>query len=129
MSRFWEDAVQILETARRSRDGSSGDLALIIDPAGGLRIVPAEGWSTEGLCSEYGGTVYHVTRSGHGVCVEGRAAGMSCTLRVPFLTPPRSPAAPQKLLPETNTDRMDHSDGVSPGVYCAPRESSIALRV
>jgi hypothetical protein len=103
MSRFWKDAVKVLETASVApRDGVSGNLAVILDPAGGLRILPAEGWTIEGLRAEYGGTVYHVIRTGHDVCVEGRAAGMSCTLRGPFVPPPeqlhaRNPANPAAL--------------------------------
>jgi hypothetical protein len=74
MSRFWKDAVQVLETAIHvPHDGFSSDLALIVDSIGGLRIVSATGWGIEGLRSEHGGAVYHVTRSGHYVCVEGRA--------------------------------------------------------
>jgi hypothetical protein len=98
MSRFWNDAVQVLETASSApQDGSSSDLALIIDSTGGLRIVAATGWSIEGLQSEYGGAVYHVTRTGHDVCVEGRAPGMSCTLRGPSLTPQLPHTAPRNL--------------------------------
>jgi hypothetical protein len=104
MSRFWKDAVQLLETASHApHDGLSSDLALIIDSAGGLRIVAATGWSIEGLRSEYGGAVYRVTRSGRDVCVEGRAPGMSCLLRGPSMTPlphttPRNLPAYRKLL-------------------------------
>jgi hypothetical protein len=88
MSRFWNDAVQVLETASHStQDGFSSDFAVIVDGAGTLRIVAAEGWSPEGLRSEYGGTVYHISRTGRDICVEGRAPGMSCTLRVPSAAP------------------------------------------
>ena len=112
MSRFWTDAMQVLETASRAaRDEAPADLAVILDAAGGLRIVAAEGWSTEGLRSEYGGTVYHVTRTGRDVCVEGRAAGMSCTLRGPFTGSP----LPRALPPAS----IDHVPGAAG--YCPSR--------
>jgi hypothetical protein len=98
MSRFWNDAVRVLETASQApHDGFSSDLALIIGADGGLRMVGAVGWSIEGLRSVYGGAVYRVTRSGHEVCVEGRAPGMSCLLRGPLTTPPLQESAPRNL--------------------------------
>jgi hypothetical protein len=62
--------------------GSASNLALVIDRSGGLRIVMQDGWSPEGLRAHYGaGAVYQVTHTAQGVCVEGRAPGLSCTLR------------------------------------------------
>jgi hypothetical protein len=107
MSPFWNDAVQVLETASHApHDGFSSDLALIIDSAGGLRIVTATGWSIEGLQSEYGGAVYHVTRTGHDGCVEGRAPGMSCLLRGPSMTPPLPQTAPRNLPKAPKASRL-----------------------
>ena len=83
MSRFWEDAVRVFETASQApRDDASGDLGILIDTSGGLRIVMAEGWSPESLQSHYGaGTVYCVSQKAGGVRVEGRGQGVSCVLR------------------------------------------------
>jgi hypothetical protein len=82
MSRFWQDAMQVMEAATSAPGaGSASDLALIIERSGSLRIVMREGWSAEGLRSHYGsGAVYQVTHTPQGVCVEGRANGLSCTL-------------------------------------------------
>ena len=100
MSRFWDDAQQVFETACNApRDGQSPDLAVIVGDSGAIRIVLAEGWSAEGLRSEYGGAAYRVKLSGNGVAVDGCGTGLSCKLRKP-----------------------------QPG-YCAPRDSSMALRV
>lgn len=60
------------------------DLSLVIDRAGGLRIVTTEGWSVEGLQAHHGANVvYQVTHTREGVRLEGRGPGMSCTLRGP----------------------------------------------
>jgi hypothetical protein len=84
VSRFWDHAAEIFETARRTpRDEGHDEMAVVLDGAGGLRLVMASGWTAEGLRAEYGGAVYHVTRTARDVCVEGRTAGMSCTLRGP----------------------------------------------
>ena len=83
MSRFWDNAVEVFETASSAAEAGSGsDVAVLVDRSGGLRIVMAEGWSPEGLQSHYGAsTVYHVSHNSGSVCVEGRGPGMSCTLR------------------------------------------------
>ena len=100
MSRFWDDARQVFETACNApRDGLSPDLAVIVGDGGAIRIVLAEGWSPEGLLSEYGGAAYRVKQSGPQVALDGCGVGLSCKLRAPQIT------------------------------YCAPRESSMALSV
>ena len=85
MSRFWNDAVEVFETASSAAEaGSRSEVAVLVDRSGGLRIVMAEGWSPEGLQSHYGArTVYRVSHNSGSVCVEGRGQGMSCTLRGP----------------------------------------------
>jgi hypothetical protein len=83
VSRFWQNAVQVMEAATSAPGaGSASNLALVIDRSGGLRIVMQEGWSPEGLRAHYGaGAVYQVTHTPQGVSVEGRASGLSCTFR------------------------------------------------
>jgi len=110
MSRFWNDAVEVFETASSAAEAGSGsDIALLVDRSGGLRIVMAEGWSPEGLQAHYGArTVYRVTHNSGSVCVEGRGPGMmSCTLRGPQTgapafrmssCPPLYPVETRKLL-------------------------------
>jgi hypothetical protein len=100
MSRFWQDAVQILETASHApHDAFSADMAVIVDSSGGLRIVSSAGWSIEGLRSEYGGAVYQVRRSDRDVYVKGSAPGMHCVLSGP-LAIPRLPQTPRTVTPQ-----------------------------
>jgi hypothetical protein len=98
MSRFWRDAMQVMESASASpAAGSASNLALVFDHSGALRIVMQEGWTAEGLRAHYGaGTVYQVTHTPQGVCVEGRAPGLSCTLRS---CRPAPPAAVSSTIP------------------------------
>jgi hypothetical protein len=94
MSRFWTDAMQVFETASAAPEGASPDLAVVIDGSGGLLIVMEPGWTPEALRAAYGGrAVYQVTRTAQQVRLEGRAPGMSCTLRRSPSTTPVPPAA------------------------------------
>ncbi len=83
MSRFWQDAMQVMEAASAAPGaGSASDLALVIEHSGALRIVMQEGWTAEGLRAHYGAAaVYQVTHTPQGVSVEGRAPGLSCSFR------------------------------------------------
>ncbi len=83
MTRFWNDALAILDTASRAPEASSANgLAIVVERSGGLRLVMAEGWSAEGLQSHFGASaVYQVSHSPRAVCVEGRGPGVRCTLR------------------------------------------------
>ncbi|HLH19445.1 MAG TPA: hypothetical protein VKX45_19640 [Bryobacteraceae bacterium] len=83
MTRFWNDALAILDTASRAPEaGAANGLAVVVERSGGLRIVMGEGWSAEGLQAHFGASaVYQVTHSPRSVCVEGRGPGESCTLR------------------------------------------------
>jgi hypothetical protein len=101
VSRFWNDALEILDTASRApQAGSATNLAVVVERSGGLRIVAAEGWSAEGLQSHFGAAaVYQVTHTPRAVRVEGRGPGMSCTLRSPAGRPWACPTAPVTSLP------------------------------
>lgn len=83
MSPFWRDAVAILETAAQSDAvETASDMAIVVERSGAMRIVPAEGWSTEGLRAEHGATaVYRIRRTTSGVHVDGRGLGVSCALQ------------------------------------------------
>ncbi len=85
--------MQVMEAASAApAAGSASDLALVIDRSGALRIVMQEGWAAEGLRAHYGaGAVYQVTHTCQGVCVEGSAPGLSCTLRSRGVRPAVSP--------------------------------------
>jgi hypothetical protein len=83
VNRFWQDAVNIFETATNgARDAGEGELNILIDDSGALRIVSEPGWRPEALAAHYGAkTVYQVKRTADGVRVEGQSRGTSCTLR------------------------------------------------
>ena len=66
-------------------DGDAGDLAILIDRQGGMRMLDPNGWSLPALCAEFGGNaVYTVVRRAHTVRVEGWGAtggGERCLLQ------------------------------------------------
>lgn len=75
MSRFWNDAQRILDTAIHG----DADVGVLIDPSGAIRIVDAAGWRPEALQAHYGAqTVYQVTHSQSTVRVTGRSGNRSC---------------------------------------------------
>jgi hypothetical protein len=88
VSRFWQDAENLLETAVQS-SGERTDMAILVSPSGGIRIQPAEGWSTAALAAESGAqTLYRVSRNASGVRIEGRSGADRCLLEkeLPALT-------------------------------------------
>ncbi len=107
MTRFWNDALAILDTASRAPEGGEANgLAVVVERSGGLRLVMAEGWSAEGLQSHFGASaVYQVTHSQRAVCVEGRGPGVSCTLRRSGVGHAHGLPAPQDRLSEVGFSR------------------------
>jgi hypothetical protein len=89
MERFWDDALTVWEAAQNAPDESAPEMAVILDERGALRMVMEPGWSAEGLRAEYGGAIYHVTRTPQGIRLEGRGRGMSCSLRAEGYRAPR----------------------------------------
>jgi hypothetical protein len=80
VSRFLDDAVSVFETA--SGGGEAAEIAILLDTAGAVRIVPAEGWQPEALQAHYGAeAVYHVSRTADGVRVRGRSGEMRCAFQ------------------------------------------------
>ena len=78
---FLRQAEEILEIAV-SGDSDAGDLAILIDRQGGMRMLDPSGWSLPALCAEFGAAaVYSVTRRGSTVRVEGWGAGERCLLQ------------------------------------------------
>ena len=74
-------AEEILDIAVAG-DGDAGDLAILIDRQGGMRMLDPNGWSLPALCAEFGGTaVYTVVRRAHTVRVEGWGGGERCLLQ------------------------------------------------
>lgn len=82
VNRFWQDAANVFETASAIADGSSANLAILVDEHNGLRIVDSAGWTVDALRREYRATTaYTVTRSGSGVVVEAQNGIESCTFK------------------------------------------------
>ncbi len=83
MSRLWQDAASILETASSSSDQSSAsDFAILIDHNNGLRmLMNAEGWRLDTLQNEYGAAAaYTVKRTAQSVTVEAQDGQSRCIL-------------------------------------------------
>jgi len=92
---FWTDAGNIFETARQASQGGSPDCdwAILIDPQGAIRMLPADGWALSSLLAQHdAATAYRVTRESGRVCLEGRRGLQSCLLRS------ESPAAAARQL-------------------------------
>jgi hypothetical protein len=78
---FLRQAEEILDVAVAG-DGNSGDLAIVIDRQGGMRMLDPEGWSLPALCAEFGAfAAYTVERRGRTVRVEGWGGGERCLLQ------------------------------------------------
>ena len=85
VSRFFDDAVRIFDTATAAPAGdSSSELNILIDACGGLYIVQTPGWDPDALRQHYGArTAYHVTRTRDGVQVDGLGPDGNCRLQSP----------------------------------------------
>ena len=78
---FLKQAEEILDIAM-SGDGDAGDLAILIDRQGGMRMLDPKGWTLPALCAEFGAAaVYTVERRGRTVRVEGWSGGERCLLQ------------------------------------------------
>jgi hypothetical protein len=103
---FLRQAEDILDVAVEG-DSDAGDLAILIDRQGGMRMLPPTGWSLPALCAEFGATAaYKVERRAHTVRVEGWGGGERCLIqrdlsprRPADLFGMRLPYAEQRVLP------------------------------
>lgn len=93
MSGFLQKAEDILDVAVAGDRYGAGDVAILIDRQGGMRMLNPAGWSLPAMCAEYGAdAVYKVERRGGQVRVEGWGCGQRCLLQrnvipvVPFPT-------------------------------------------
>ena len=60
----------------------AGDLAILIDRQGGMRMLDPKGWSLPALCAEYGAAAaYIVERRSRTVRVEGWGGGERCLIQ------------------------------------------------
>lgn len=82
VSRLWEDAAGVLETAFKGPVGPESDLAILVDGQNCLRIVYGSEWNIDALQREYGAsTAYTVRRSAASVTVEAQSGAERCTMR------------------------------------------------
>jgi hypothetical protein len=82
VSRFWQDAASIFETATAVADGSPSHIAILMDERNGLRIVESSGWALDALRREYNAdTAYSVQRTANSVVVQANNGTESCTLK------------------------------------------------
>ena len=100
----WQ-AEEILDVAMAG-DAAAGDLAILIDRQGGIRMLDPTGWSLPALSADFGAAaVYSVQRRGRTVRVEGWRGGERCLIqrnlgprRVSDLTGMSLPHAEQRVL-------------------------------
>lgn len=100
----WQ-AEEILNVAMAG-DAAAGDLAILIDRQGGIRMLDPTGWSLPALSADFGASaVYTVQRRGRTVRVEGWRGGERCLIqrnlgprRVSDLTGMSLPHAEQRVL-------------------------------
>ncbi len=81
MSAFFQQAEEIFATARTAgaAGAEDGDLAVLVDEAGSIRVVAAGGWDAEALRLDRGArSVYRISRRGGRVRLEGRTSGERC---------------------------------------------------
>jgi hypothetical protein len=78
---FLRQAEEILDVAMSS-DGDAGDIAILIDRQGAMRMLDPKGWTLPALSAEFGAAaVYAVARRGRTVRVEGWSGGERCLLQ------------------------------------------------
>ena len=81
VSAFLQQAEEILDIAAAG-DPAAGDLAILMDRQGGMRMLDAKGWSLPALCTEFGATAaYIVLRRAHSIRIEGWGGGERCLLQ------------------------------------------------
>ena len=78
---FLRQAEEILDVAMAG-DAGAGDLAILIDREGGIRMLDPTGWSLPALSADSGASaVYTVKRRGQTVRVEGWRGGERCLIQ------------------------------------------------
>jgi len=78
---FLRRAQEILDIAVTG-NGDAGDLAILIDRQGAMRILDPQGWSLAAMCAEFGASAaYRVERRGRSVRVEGWNGADRCLLQ------------------------------------------------
>jgi hypothetical protein len=82
VSRIWQDALSILETACVQNDSQPSEFGIVVDDRNGLRIVNGTGWQLEALRTEYQATTaFLVKRTANFIVVQAQSASERCDLR------------------------------------------------
>ena len=88
---FLRQAEEIMDIAM-SGDSDAGDLAILIDRQGAMRMLDPKGWTLPALSAEFGApAVYTVVRRGRTVRVEGWRGGERCLLQRDLPRPSNPP--------------------------------------
>jgi hypothetical protein len=91
VSRFAEQAQQILDTAESGESGS--EMTILIGGEGAIRLFTDSDWPLDSLALEHGArTAYRVSHRNGSVRVEGRQGSRSCLLES------KTPAQTARLL-------------------------------
>jgi hypothetical protein len=89
VSAFLQQAEDILDVAVAGSHYGSGDVAILLDRQGGMRMLDPAGWSLPALSAEFGASaVYKVERRSGTVRVEGWGGSQRCLIQrqvTPFL--------------------------------------------
>lgn len=81
MSRFYDNAVRILDTAESAAKAghTPSEMTILITPEGGIRMVADSDWPLDSLQAHHGAKmVYRVSQRASTVRVEGRADSRTC---------------------------------------------------
>jgi len=82
VSRLWQDAAAILETASAQRESAPADFAIVVDGRNGIRMLDGTGWQLEALQAEYqAATAFLVTRTQTTVNIQARSGSDRCALQ------------------------------------------------
>jgi len=85
VSAFLQQAEDILDVAVAGNSYGAGDVAILLDRQGGMRMLDPAGWSLPALSAEFGATaVYKVERRCGTVRVEGWGGGQRCLIQREF---------------------------------------------
>lgn len=82
MSRFLDNAARIFEAAESALESGNepSDIAILIDPEGGIHMVAGSDWPLDSLQAHHGAQMaYRVSRQEQTVRVQGRAGWQTCS--------------------------------------------------
>jgi hypothetical protein len=95
VSAFLQQAEDILDVAVAGSTYGAGDVAILLDRQGGMRMLDPAGWSLPALSAEFGATaVYKVERRGGTVRVEGWGGRQRCLIQREVAPPNVTPFLP-----------------------------------